>query len=117
MGDHTETRNNSEISNGRLGIHRQLGAKPTATPTLSRRGRQLICDCGRITMFKADAKTAFLQGSVQDQELHGELVAELSQAWGLEHHQCVHLRKAVYGLTDAPRACGKEPRKTRQIED
>ena len=104
MGDHTKTRNKSEISNGRLGIHRQLGAKPTASPTMSRCGRQLIFDFGRITMFKADAKTDFLQGSVQDQELDGELVAELSQAWSLEHHQCVHLRKAVYKLTDAPRA-------------
>ena len=85
-------------------IHRQLGAKTTASPTLSRRGRQLLFDCGRITVFKADAKTAFLQGSVQDQELDGELVAELSQVWSLEHHQCVHLRKAVYKLTDEPRA-------------
>ena len=49
-------------------------------------------------------KTAFLQGSVGDQELHCEPIAELSQALGLEHHQCVRLRKSVYGLIDAPRA-------------
>ena len=52
----------------------QLGAKPT----VSRRGRQL--------------------------ELHCEPIAELAQALGLEHHQCVTLRKSVYGLIDAPRA-------------
>ena len=55
-------------------------------------------------VFKGDAKTAFLQGSVGDQELHCEPIAELAQALGLEHHQCVRLRKSVYGLIDAPRA-------------
>ena len=57
-----------------------------------------------MKVFKGDAKTAFLQGSVGDQELHCEPIAELAQALGLEHHQCVRLRKSVYGLIDAPRA-------------
>ena len=57
-----------------------------------------------MRVFKGDAKTAFLQGSVGDQELLCEPIAELSQALGLEHHQCVRLRKSVYGLIDAPRA-------------
>ena len=57
-----------------------------------------------MKVFKGDAKTAFLQGSVGDQELYCEPIAELSQALGLEHHQCVRLRKSVYGLIDAPRA-------------
>ena len=39
-----------------------------------------------------------------DQELHCEPIAELAQALGLEHHQCVRLRKSVYGMIDAPRA-------------
>ena len=85
----------------------QLGAKPTASPTVSRRGRQLFLTvAGSLGMkvFKGDAKTAFLQGSVGDQELHCEPIAELAQALGLEHHQCVRLRKSVYGLIDAPRA-------------
>ena len=45
----------------------QLGAKPTASPTVSRRGRQLFLPvAGSLGMkvFKGDAKTAFLQGSV-----------------------------------------------------
>ena len=85
----------------------QLGAKPTASPTLSRRGRQLFLTVAgslRMRVFKGDAKTAFLKGSVGDQELLCEPIAELSQALGLEHHQCVRLRKSVYGLIDAPRA-------------
>ena len=43
----------------------QLGAKPTASPTVSRRGRQLFLTvAGSLGMkvFKGDAKTAFLQG-------------------------------------------------------
>ena len=86
----------------------QLGAKPTASPTVSRRGRQLFLSGAgslRMRVFKGDAKAAFLQGSVGDQELPCEPIAELSQALGLEHHQCVRLRKSVYGLIDAPRAC------------
>ena len=85
----------------------QLGAKPTASPTVSRRGRQLFLTVAgslRMKVFKGDAKTAFLQGSVGDQKLHCEPIAELAQALGLEHHQCVRLRKSVYGLIDAPRA-------------
>ena len=85
----------------------QLGAKPTASPTVSRRGRQLFLTVAgslRMEVFKGDAKTAFLQGSAGDQELHCEPIAELAQALGLEHHQCVRLRKSVYGLIDAPRA-------------
>ena len=85
----------------------QLGAKPTASPTVSRRGRQLFLTVAgslRMRVFKGDAKTAFLQGTVGDQELLCEPIAELSQALGLEHHQCVRLRKSVYGLIGAPRA-------------
>ena len=85
----------------------QLGAKPTASPTVSRRGRHLFLTVAgslRMRVLKGDAKTAFLQGSVGDQELHCEPIAELAQALGLEHHQCVRLRKSVYGLIDAPRA-------------
>ena len=57
-----------------------------------------------MRVFKGDAKTAFLQGSVGDQELLCEPIAELSEALALEHHQCVRLRKSVHGLIDAPRA-------------
>ena len=85
----------------------QLGAKPTASPTVSRRGRQLFLTVAgslRMRVFKGDAKTAFSQGSVGDQELLCEPIAELSQALRLEHHQCVRLRNSAYGLIDPPRA-------------
>ena len=42
----------------------QLGAKPTASPTVSRRGRQLfLTEAGslRMKVFKGDAKTAFFK--------------------------------------------------------
>ena len=57
-----------------------------------------------MKVFEGDAKKGLLQGSVGDQELHCEPIAELAQALGLEHHQFVRLRKSVYGLIDAPRA-------------
>ena len=57
-----------------------------------------------MRVFKGNAKTAFLQGLVGDQELHCEPIPKLAQALGLERHQCVRLRKSVYGLIDAPRA-------------
>ena len=86
----------------------QLGAKPTASPTVSRRRRQLFLTAAgslRMRVLKGDAKTAFLQGSVRNQELHCDPIAELAHALGLEHHECVRLQKSVYGLIDAPRAC------------
>ena len=106
-GDHTKTRFKSENSCGVGFTDLQLGAQPTASPMVSRRGGQLfltVAGSQGMRVFKADAKTAFLQGSVGDQEVHCEPVDELSQALGLEHHQCVRLRKSVYGLADAPRA-------------
>ena len=43
-------------------------------------------------------RTAVLQGSVEDQELHGELVAELSQAWGLKTPPvCTSTKKRCVG--------------------
>ena len=50
-----------------------MGAKPTASPTVSRRGRQLFLTVAgslRMKVFKGEAKTAFLRSSVGDQELH-----------------------------------------------
>ena len=82
----------------------KLGAKPTASHRVSRRGRQLFLTVAGSLSMKGDAKTAFLQGSVGDQELHCETIAELAQALGLKHHQCVRLRKTVYSLIESPKA-------------
>ena len=67
----------------------QLGAKPTASPSLQERTTTVSAVAGSLGMkvFKGGAKTAFLQGSVGDQELHCEPIEELAQALGLEHHQ------------------------------
>ena len=81
----------------------QSGAKPTASPTVSRRGRQLFLTVARNTGH-ASVQSRCKGGVSGDQELLCEPVSELSQALGLEHQQCVQLRKSGCGLTDAPHA-------------
>ena len=89
MGDHTKTRFKSESSFGMIVLgftDPQLGAKPSAPPTASRRGQQLfltVAGSQGMRVFKADAKTAFLQGSVGDQEPHCEPFAENVTGVGL----------------------------------
>ena len=68
-------------------------------------------------------KCAFLQGDLDEQRVDGddddvkfkiesaqpvsdtfcEPLPELSRKLQLEHHQCIRLLKAVYGLVNAPR--------------
>ena len=65
---------------GRLGVGqiRSWGAKPTASPTVSRRGRQL---CLAVGSQKMRVFTVGAQGSVGGQELHCEPVADLHRQW------------------------------------
>ena len=80
----------------------------TASPTLSRRSRQmtlqLACHRG-WSLLKADAKAAFLQGrETQEQRcIFGLPVEELRVAMNLPHGRAVQFLKAAYGLTIAPR--------------
>ena len=97
----------------------RLGHLKTASPTVSRRGRQ--CFLALAASFgwqvkKGDVKAAFLQGDneaagenlsdapVLNDPIYAEPCRELKDALGLEHWQCVELRKAIYGLCNAPRA-------------
>ena len=101
---------------------KRLGTIPTSSPTASRRSRQLfLCMAGSLGFqtHKGDVKCAFLQGDLDEEgsaekekdrwgedlqnDTFCEPVPELSKKMGLEHHQCVKLLKAVYGLVNAPR--------------
>ena len=88
------------------------------SPTASRRSRQIS-----LTLAASlDVKCTFLQGDLDEQHTDDdddvnfkiesaqpvsdtfcEPVPELSRKFQLEHHQCVRLLKAVYGLVNAPR--------------
>ena len=102
------------------------GKIPTSSPTASRRSRQTFLTLAASFGFqthKGDLKCAFLQGDLDEQRVDDdddddhfriepaqpvsdtfcEPVPELSQKLQLEHHQCIRLLKAVYGLVNAPR--------------
>ena len=85
-----------------------LGRIKTASPTCSRRARQAFLGVAAsmgFQVFKGDVKAAFLQGDLgeEDRNVLVEPVKELREAMRLEHHQCVKLKKAIYGLVNAPR--------------
>ena len=69
-----------------------LGLESVRSPTLTRRGRQVmlqLCAHRHWQLLKADAKAAFLQGNSTQQQknLFGMPVEELRVAMGLEHKQ------------------------------
>ena len=81
---------------------------PTSSPTLTRRTRQLVLQMmahRRWTCFKADAKTAFLQGkpTQSQRRVYSLPVPELAAALGISQHEAVRIDKACYGLINAPR--------------
>ena len=85
----------------------RLGMVQTASPTCSRRGRQLFLAMAasmRMKVETRDVRTAFLQGDVDAGEIDVlcEPIKELKEKLGLEQDQVVRLLKAVYGLVDAP---------------
>ena len=85
-----------------------LGEEAVNSPTLSRRGRNMIFQlaaCRRWRLWKADVKAAFLQG----QGLEGKPkfilpVPELAKAVGVPDGTPLQLTKAAYGLCQAPKA-------------
>ena len=104
----------------------RLGKIPTSSPTASRRSRQIFLTLAASLGFqthKGDVKCAFVQGDLDEQHADDdddedtfkiesaqpvsdtfcEPVPELSRKLQLEHHQCIRLLKAVYGLVNAPR--------------
>ena len=103
----------------------RLGKIPTSSPIASRRSRQIFLTLAASLGFqthKEDVKCVFLQGDLDEEHADDndddackmepaqpvsdtfcEPVPELSRQLQLEHHQCVRLLKAVYGLVNAPR--------------
>ena len=87
----------------------KLGEDPVNSPTMTKRGRNLLCHlaCHRgWRMQKADVKAAFLQGQELDPENPKFVAAapELAQAMGVAPGAALLLRKAAYGLCQAPLA-------------
>ena len=81
---------------------------PTAAPTLTRRSRQLMlnfCTHRRWAVYKADAKSAFLQGQNHQalRNIFTVPVPELAQQLGIPPVAGVKLLKSAYGLASAPR--------------
>ena len=83
-----------------------LGKVKTESPTASRRARSMYLQQtvnASWHMMKADAKGAFLQGKELKREVSIIPTPELAEAYNLKPHELLLLRKAVYGLIDAPK--------------
>ena len=104
----------------------RLGKIPASSPTASRGSCQIFLTLAASFGFqthKGDVKCAFLQGDLDEQHVDDaddddnfkiesarpvsdtfcEPVPELSRKLQLDHHQCIRLLEAVYGLVKAPR--------------
>ncbi|CAE7337278.1 unnamed protein product [Symbiodinium sp. KB8] len=80
---------------------------PRASPTMTRRTRQLVYVLARLKgwrTMKADVKAAFLQGegSQQQREIFAMPPSELSDAMNIPQGEAIQLVKAAYGLVNAP---------------
>ena len=93
----------------------------TASPTLSRLGRQLVLQAAALDQHlleSADAKSAFLQADegIGTQPLYTYGVPELSHALQIPKNQAMEVVGAIYGLTNAPRIFWRDSdRKIQQI--
>ena len=103
----------------------RVGKISTSSPTASLRSRPIFLTLAASLGFQThtgDVKCAFIQGDLDEQHADDddddnfkiesaqpvsdtfcEPVPELSGKLQLEHHQCIRLLKAVYGLVNAPR--------------
>ena len=81
----------------------QLGHIKTASPTGSRRGRQVFMSMAAsfgMMVAKRDVNTAFPQGDTgeEQRDIVCEPVKELREHLGLQPDGCVRLLKSVYGF-------------------
>ena len=79
--------------------------RPTAAPTPSRAGRQLFLQMTawrQWVLEKGDISGAFLQGDDLEEEIWCRPVKEITQAYGLADDSVMLMKKAAYGLVQAP---------------
>ena len=79
--------------------------RPTFAPTMTRNSRQMLlqyCAWQKMSCWKGDVQGAFLQGRQYERELHCIPVPELCEGLGLPAGSVCRLRKACYGLVEAP---------------
>ena len=79
--------------------------RPTFAPTMTRSSRQLLlqyCAWQKMTCWKGDVSGAFLQGREYQRNLTCLPVPELCEGLGLPPGSVCRLKKARYGLVEAP---------------
>ncbi|CAE7773878.1 RE2 [Symbiodinium pilosum] len=79
--------------------------RPTFAPTMTRSSRQLLlqhCAWQKMTCWKGDVSGAFLQGREYQRNLTCLPVPELCEGMGLPPGSVCRLKKACYGLVEAP---------------
>ena len=93
LGHHEEARQLAEGSLGGTGFtDPHLGAKPTASPTVSRRERQLFLTVAGSLRMRTQKRPSY--------SARWEIKNCSASRWP----KCVRQRKSVYGLIDVPRA-------------
>ena len=79
--------------------------RPSFAPTMTRHSRQLLlqfCSWQGMSCWKGDVSGAFLQGETYERNLLCEPVPELCEAMNIPRGSMCRLRKACYGLVEAP---------------
>ena len=79
--------------------------RPTSAPTPTRSGRQLFwqyCSWKKFKIRKGDVSGAFLQGKDLEEEIWCRPVKEITDELGLSEGTPMLMRKAAYGLVQAP---------------
>ncbi|CAK0877495.1 unnamed protein product, partial [Prorocentrum cordatum] len=87
---------------------KDIGQEPTASPTASRRARNLLLTVAAAnswTIVKGDVISAFLQANDLKNNLFVEADEALSAEFGVQPGQVLRVVKPGYGIGEAPRKC------------
>ena len=79
--------------------------RPTFAPTMTRASRQLLLQHAawkKLTVWKGDVSGAFLQGREYSRDLQILPLPEICRGLGLPEGSLCRLRRACYGLVEAP---------------
>ena len=79
--------------------------RQTSSPTVSRTGRQAFlqtCAWRKFAISKGDVTSAFLQGAELDEDYWVVPVPEICQEMGADTGEIMKLKRAAYGLVEAP---------------